>query len=574
MFGKDKTFSADGTKVMLTSQNGSYNYWVEINTLTCYWEHQSEKCLVITDWSEGQCHICGVNIQGAVFERTGERWVLSIFNPQIVLLGSFGFVSKGELIRIGDDKHAIVFRSGYGNLGHFFDYVTFIAETENSLGVVFQYDSSVSDTDGWKYVAQLDFNPDKTNPDYYKIVLSYFGTDSNGDTPPTQMYVFSRTKYVLPGPTPTFVPSPTSTPRPTFTPGPSPTPKPTTRPVITVPELKVISEGNRTTIENFNWDVSSLHWSEDGKRLIIGPQLNQMYIFNVENKSLSIIPLEVPAPSSSKLISSKKTLAVTLCNTAVDEATLGVLCDKNDWSIYFIDLETGNLVKTIPLPAIDGPDFPLGQLIISPDGKMLIDRNETELGLWDITNGRKIKTLFTNGSQMFISGVALSPDSKFLVAKGYTSNSPKQTFMVWNTSTWELQRTFSGANLGVQGFALSFSPNGNRFVTDGGAGIYDLSVWDFNTGKMLLSLGTPKGIYASAYDPYGKHFAVSYISYDNPNWDVITFYEAGTGKVIRKLDNGCLVISVLAFNPDGTKLAAGGGCDRPGEVKIWDLSQP
>jgi WD40 repeat protein len=236
-------------------------------------------------------------------------------------------------------------------------------------------------------------------------------------------------------------------------------------------------------------------------------------------------------------------------------------------------LETGKVIRTIHLPSIDDPDVPRGRLIISPDNKMLIGYTDAKLSLWDLATGKKIKDVFTNSPQLSIIGIILSPDGKFLVAKCYSGNSPKQTYMVWDTSTWELQRTFSGVNLGNHGFALSFSPDGNRFVTSGGTGLYDISTWDFNTGKMSLSLDTPRGIYASAYNPSGKYFAVANISYDNPDWARIVLYEADTGKPIRKLSNAC-VTSVMAFSPDGTRLAAGGSCDRPGMVQIWDLSQP
>jgi hypothetical protein len=128
MFGKDSTFSEDGTKVEVTLKNG-YKSWIEINSLICFWEHESEKCIVITSRSEGQCHICGVHIQGAIFKKTSKEWAMIKFEPQIAFVGSFGYISKGELIHIGDQKYAILLRSGYGNLGYSNTHTTIIAET-------------------------------------------------------------------------------------------------------------------------------------------------------------------------------------------------------------------------------------------------------------------------------------------------------------------------------------------------------------------------------------------------------------------------------------------------------------
>lgn len=210
MFGTDRPFSSDGTQVMITAQN-DYNYWVELNSLFCFWEDDTEKCAVITTRSEGDCHICGVHIQGAIFTRTGKDWVMTKFNPEVGLLGSFGYVSKGELIRIGDEKYGIMLRAGYANQGYANSYAKIIAETENSIGFVFGYRLTESQDTTWKYTSELDFYPDEKNKDYYKIVVSYFGTDRTGKTPPVQVYTFSGTEFVSPTQPPT-TPTPTLTP--------------------------------------------------------------------------------------------------------------------------------------------------------------------------------------------------------------------------------------------------------------------------------------------------------------------------------------------------------------------------
>ena len=91
-------------------------------------------------------------------------------------------------------------------------------------------------------------------------------------------------------PTPTFARNPTITPQPTKTPKPSPTA------TLTIPQekasrVKVTSMDNPISIEDFDWAVSSLYWSDDGKKLIIGPVTDQFYIFDVQNKSLTANPL-------------------------------------------------------------------------------------------------------------------------------------------------------------------------------------------------------------------------------------------------------------------------------------------
>jgi hypothetical protein len=197
MYGKDREYVVDWQgipRVILTANNG-YTYAVEINTFACFWEFSIQKCFMITDWSQGTCHICGVQIEGAVFERTPDGWVMREYNSNIALVGSFGYVSKGELLQIGDQKHAVLLKSGYSNQGFSRGTGTIIAETDNSLNVVFEYLTSASQNNLWKYTSELNFSNGDNH--YYRIGISYFGTDDTGKTPATQVYTFSETEYVL-----------------------------------------------------------------------------------------------------------------------------------------------------------------------------------------------------------------------------------------------------------------------------------------------------------------------------------------------------------------------------------------
>jgi hypothetical protein len=49
----------------------------------------------------------------------------------------------------------------------------------------------------WGWNSTLEFHPDENNDKYYQMVITYYGTDENGKTPPLQVYTFSDTKYVL-----------------------------------------------------------------------------------------------------------------------------------------------------------------------------------------------------------------------------------------------------------------------------------------------------------------------------------------------------------------------------------------
>jgi WD40 repeat protein len=301
----------------------------------------------------------------------------------------------------------------------------------------------------------------------------------------------------------------------------SPTPTLAVQSVGPESEVRVIDSDQQVRIVGFEEHVFSLAWSKDGESLIIGPQNKNLYIYDLDSNKVSIDPIK--------------------------------------------DFPANNL-STLK-----------GQLFLTHDPDIVIANEYSKLTVWDVTNGKKIKELLdfsselqNYGTRFNISGVALSPDGKSLIA-GYSKDFINQkTFMVWDTSTWNLQRTFSGGNLGPD-FEVDFSPDGKRFTTSGGSGIHEPSIWDFNSGKMLLSLGTQPWVYAIAYDPSGKYFATGGTNGGNAEEQVVTIYDANSGKPIHKLNAVSFATYILAFSPDGTKLAAGGGSDRPGEVIIWDI---
>lgn len=296
------------------------------------------------------------------------------------------------------------------------------------------------------------------------------------------------------------------------------------QPVDSESDIRVITTNQQTHIIGFEENVFSLTWSKDGKSLIIGPQNKNLYIYDLESKKVSVNPVkDIPANNLSAL---------------------------------------------------------KAQLIPTRDPDTVIANEYSKLTVWNVTSGKKIKELLDfslelqkHGTWFNISGITLSPDGKSLIA-GYSKDFVNQkTFMIWDTSTWTLQRTFSGGNLGPD-FTVVFSPDGKRFTTSGGSGIHEPSIWDFNTCKMLLSLGTQPWVLAIAYDPSGKYFATGGTGGGNAERQVITIYDANTGAPVRKLDAVGFATHTVAFSLDGTKLAAGGGRDRPGEVIIWDLNQP
>ena len=384
---------------------------------------------------------------------------------------------------------------------------------------------------------------------------------------------------IQPEPVLTVTPIPADTFQPAATPEPSPISTPTIEPTDPASNLQVFSNDNQTYIGQFDWDVSALRWAQDGKTLLIGPQNRKLYIYDVVNKKITTTLIGDPLASPLVLGPGEKTIALILCNDV--DYHIGDFCQTQDFSLYLVNLETNNIIKTFHIT--DKADaqnlIGSGWLIFSPDGKLLIAASSRQISLWDLAGNKTIKVLFQVDPKLVlhqsgweISAVTLSPDGKWLIGAHSPDGSAKKTFMVWDTSTWKLQRTFSGGSLGSD-FSLTFSPDGTRFTTSGGSEIHEPGTWDLKTGKLLYNLGPQRWVYTIAYDPSGKYFAAGGTG-GGVGINKVTIYDANTGKPVRELLSQDFAISILAFSPDGTELAAGGGSDRPGGVIIWDLTQP
>lgn len=339
----------------------------------------------------------------------------------------------------------------------------------------------------------------------------------------------------LPEPTLTFTPLPTNTPKPTETLTPLPTSIPTIVVETTPAELIKISKSQQTILKGFKGSALSLAWTKDGKTLYVGTEQSGLIIYDVINKKV--------------LANSGDGLQIQALALNPDEKTLAAGI-ANDGSIRFINPKTGDLMNTLSPTHENWVQV----LTFSPDGKFLASGGDDgQIVLWDVATAKEIKQL--HKGDFWVWGLSFSPDGKSLIA-GFDTESK---FRVWDTTTWELQRTFSGD------FAndLAFSPDGSKFVSAGG-GIHEANIWDVASEKRLFNLSGLQGwVWAVAYSPDGKYVASGGVG------DIVVVWDANTGNRAYELATGDDFIQTLAYSSDGTKLASGGS-----EVVIWDMTQP
>jgi WD40 repeat protein len=177
---------------------------------------------------------------------------------------------------------------------------------------------------------------------------------------------------------------------------------------------------------------------------------------------------------------------------------------------------------------------------VRPDGKKFATSgHDSIVRIWDAESGEFERALM--GHEGRVSGLAWSPDGKYLASAGYYST------RVWDGATGMPVRVLRG-KYGVS--LVAWSPDGTRLLT-GGGGSGQLALWDVAAGKQLVETEYGQPIGNIAFSPTGEHVAAAasragtYIADSEKLKTVHVFKEI--------LDTDYSV----AFSQDGKQLAAG-----------------
>jgi RNA polymerase sigma factor (sigma-70 family) len=216
-----------------------------------------------------------------------------------------------------------------------------------------------------------------------------------------------------------------------------------------------------------------------------------------------------------------------------------------DFYLRLTDMRTGKAVRELPIrpqgirvPDEDADDLLrerfeialLGQAALSPDGKTFALSLGSDFRVFDVADGKERLKILGAGSS--VQGMAISPDSKYLVASAWG----KQVVTIVGGQ----ERTSSAKE-------------------------QPLCVWLLATGKLVHRINLPAfGAGPVAFSADGRYFAAG-TRRPKPS---IAVYEMASGKPVRTFERPGGAPQALAFSADGRRLLS--ALDDT-TILVWDL---
>jgi WD40 repeat protein len=197
----------------------------------------------------------------------------------------------------------------------------------------------------------------------------------------------------------------------------------------------------------------------------------------------------------------------------------------------------------------------------SPDGKVLLSGSRDGAVIsWNVADGSERAK--NQVLKLDVNALAISPDGRWVAAGGGDQDN---TIRLYDVEKKELTPPLDGHSKGVTSLAFSHD---SAFLVSASFD-HSIKVWDLKTRSTVRSImkghvldGVAKPVNAVAFSPDGKTLA------SGGNDGFLRLWDAKTGQ--QKTAFATVVaVDTIAFNPEGTRIAAAGGPGR--KIHVWDL---
>ena len=306
--------------------------------------------------------------------------------------------------------------------------------------------------------------------------------------------------------------------------------------------LLEISPHRIATLEGHTSSVRLVAFSPDGTTLASASRDSTIKVWNLATKE--------------NIATLRHTHSILSVAFSPDGTTFAL--GAPDSTIKLWDIATKENIATL-----EGHTHRVRSVAFSPDGAMLASgSSDRTVKLWDIATGRTIATL--EGHESWVYSVAYSPNGTML------ASGSDDTVKLWDVTTKENIATLEGHTHRVS--SVAFSPDGTTLAS--GASDSTIKVWDVATKENIATLRHTHRVRSVAFSPDGAMLASGSRDATIKLWNVVTRQNIVTYKHIDEHSgfaafNDLPFVWSVAFSPDGTTLASGGGS---GTVILWDMS--